>query len=783
MTTKQPFTIRCIEHLVNFKWIYLVATTLVTLFFAYQLTHLRIATDFFSLYPPKHEHIKLYNKYRHMFGTANVLCGAVEVKKGDIFSVKTIEKIDGLTRDIMATPGVNTQQVISITHPKVKRLSINYSGIEILPLIRELPKNQIDLDRIKEGVDTTAGIRGINIGVGDRSATIFAGFWEEGVDPDKLYYRLEELKAKYKDENTNIRFTGFPALYAYIYHLAPEVYTVLVVTLTVMFLLLFFYFRSARGLFLPMLSTLVSGIWGLGFASLLNIALDPLILVVPILISARCLSHSTQKMARYEDEYIIHQNRETAVIRAYGTMLTPSMLAHLTDGTGVLMITFVTIPLMREMSFFSVFWIVSMIASIDILNPILLTFMKPPTEASQKRYQNSGKVYDFLARIMAIPSSKKKYHYIALGIALVIFICGGYFVRDLKVGDTETGAVMLYPDHPYNQDNKFINHNFAGSNQMVIIAEGRKPGAIKDPIALMQLEEMQAFMLEQGGAGATLSLADVLKGAYKMFHEGIPKWNMIPETPLYVAQIYQIMSLQVPPGEFDRYVDTTWTNATVTCFYPRYDNIIIRDSIDKARAFIEKNKAKTPDINFRLAGGIMGILYAVNQEVEYSYWASMIAVFTSVFIMCSIIFRSIQAGIVLMIPLMLSQILCDSFMLLKGIDLNINSLPVASIAVGTGVDYGIYLVARIAEELQDSNMDYEVSTLQAVKTTGRAIIFTATTMVSGVIFWTFITLKFQAEMGLLLGLLMLLNMINALIFIPILVKILKPKFVQKKLSV
>ena len=118
-------------------------------------------------------------------------------------------------------------------------------------------------------------------------------------------------------------------------------------------------------------------------------------------------------------------------------------------------------------------------------------------------------------------------------------------------------------------------------------------------------------------------------------------------------------------------------------------------------------------------------------------------------------------------------------MLSYGIDLNINSLPVAAIAVGIGIDYGIYLLARISEEYRKSG-NYAVANRTAVETTGKAIIFTATTLIAGVIFWAFVNLKFQAEMGLLLGLLMLLNMVNALVLIPSLVTILKPGFVLEK---
>jgi hypothetical protein len=184
-------------------------------------------------------------------------------------------------------------------------------------------------------------------------------------------------------------------------------------------------------------------------------------------------------------------------------------------------------------------------------------------------------------------------------------------------------------------------------------------------------------------------------------------------------------------------------------------------------------------LNFRLAGGILGILAAVNEEVEYSYWASLIAVFVACFVMCVISFRSVMAGLIIILPLALSQVLSEVFMRWRGIDLNINTLPVAAVAVGIGIDYGIYLLARISEEYENSK-DHASANRIALETTGKAIIFTATTIIAGVIFWVFIDLKFQAEMGLLLVLLMFLNMVDAMIFIPSLVTVFKPKFVAER---
>ena len=118
-------------------------------------------------------------------------------------------------------------------------------------------------------------------------------------------------------------------------------------------------------------------------------------------------------------------------------------------------------------------------------------------------------------------------------------------------------------------------------------------------------------------------------------------------------------------------------------------------------------------------------------------------------------------------------------MYLWHIDLNVNSLPIAAAGAGVGVDYGIYHFSRMIDAFDegrslDDAIDY------ATETTGRAIIFTATTMVSGTIFWWFAPLKFQAEMGLLLALLMGFNAFGGLIVVPALVKVIRPAFLVRR---
>lgn len=119
-------------------------------------------------------------------------------------------------------------------------------------------------------------------------------------------------------------------------------------------------------------------------------------------------------------------------------------------------------------------------------------------------------------------------------------------------------------------------------------------------------------------------------------------------------------------------------------------------------------------------------------------------------------------------------------MSLMGVGLDINSVLVAAVGVGVGIDYGIYLLARIVEEYDNQEGDFGRIIHEAVTTTGRAIAFTATIMLIGILPWYFLSgLKFLADMGLLLGLVMLINMMMSLLVLPLLIWFIKPKFVRR----
>jgi predicted RND superfamily exporter protein len=120
-------------------------------------------------------------------------------------------------------------------------------------------------------------------------------------------------------------------------------------------------------------------------------------------------------------------------------------------------------------------------------------------------------------------------------------------------------------------------------------------------------------------------------------------------------------------------------------------------------------------------------------------------------------------------------------MALKGVGLAVNTLPVQSVGVGIGVDYAIYIVDRIQQEVAETRGDLDEAIRRAISTTGMAVSFTATTVVAGIVLWVFSNLRFQAEMAQLLVIVMVVNMLGAISLVPAFYSIVRPRFAMSLL--
>jgi len=178
-------------------------------------------------------------------------------------------------------------------------------------------------------------------------------------------------------------------------------------------------------------------------------------------------------------------------------------------------------------------------------------------------------------------------------------------------------------------------------------------------------------------------------------------------------------------------------------------------------------------VRFRLASSNVGVMAATNEAVEAAQFPMLAYVFAAVILLCLVTFRSLRATLCIVLPLALVSLLAYALMNVLQIGLKVSTLPVVALGVGVGVDFGIYIFSRLQSELEEGKA-LEAAYRHTLDITGNGVLFTGITLAFGVATWIFSPLKFQADMGILLTFMFLVNMLGAVLLLPALASWLLP---------
>jgi predicted RND superfamily exporter protein len=182
---------------------------------------------------------------------------------------------------------------------------------------------------------------------------------------------------------------------------------------------------------------------------------------------------------------------------------------------------------------------------------------------------------------------------------------------------------------------------------------------------------------------------------------------------------------------------------------------------------------------FKLAGGLIGTLAAANEELLTNDALMNFLGFFTMWVIMLFTYRSFAAGFYLLAPLFFSNIMVNAYMAVNDIGVNIHTLPLVTVGLGFGIDYGLYIVSRTIEEIRIRG-DLVDSVREALETSGKAVTFTAVTMVISTVFWMTSNIRFNAEMGLLLAIWMDISYVGSQTLTPVLIVMLKPRFIMKE---
>ncbi|VAW86871.1 hypothetical protein MNBD_GAMMA16-1320 [hydrothermal vent metagenome] len=796
--------------------IVLMLFTVITIFLAVQLPTLEWETDARVYMPKGHPAILYDEKIERLFGAKDaVIIGIVNEEKG-IFNPETLALITRITEKVAALDGVIANRLIDVaslstasfflgtdTSIGAKRL-MPYpvsSAHEIEQLKKEVFDNRdlfvgniISEDgkatmiraKLKEGItnryQTYWQIKGIiaaEAGEGDWQAW---GSWSDNGDQKDWSSKSagsekeSEVEVENKSEtsakiNNGDQFymagrpvievgSGLEAL--------SDLKIIIPLLLAVIALMLFVVFRTARGVLLPLAVMSASIIWTLGIMALLDVPMYTISTMLPVILVAVGVGDGIHLMSHYYDNVLTDPHRKGGVIiqEVLHDIGPPLIITSLTTAVGFLSLWFAEMPPFKIFGLFTVLGIVlCWFLSVTFI-PAVLTLMKPKVGGYlQKR--RSMRVRDEQSLLVkALVSWGEKVldrRHIFAGVVGVLVVLSAIGASMLHVNSSWMGDFR--EDSEVFVANKLINDRFSGAITLNVVIDGKRDGALKSPELLRAIEGLQVHVEALPFVGASLSVVDYIKSMNKNLHSGDPAYEVLPKTQAEISEYLFLFSISGRPEELDEVSDFNYRQANVSIQIKTDETQHLAAIVESINAFVDvRFKDLYVDVNLAGAGNNS---YIWADLLISSQTSAIVLSKVGIFLLASLLFRSLLIGLFVVAPVTLTTLLVGGFCGFLGIPLDVSTVLAAGVAIGVGVDYAVHYIFRYMRVLKEKG-DHRIATNAAMRGVGKTIVFNATVVTAGFFVLLFSVFPPHVKLGAFVSSYMVVSCVIALLILPVL---------------
>jgi predicted RND superfamily exporter protein len=743
---------------------------LITLFMGWSASRIGIDAGFAKLLPLEHEYMQTYLKHREGFGGANRLLIALMARDGDMFTPEFFDALKEATDEVFFIPGVDRTKVSSLFTPNTRFTEVVEDGISggnVVPA--EFQPTPEGLEQVRKNI-LKAGILGRLVANDFSGAIISAQLLDinpntgEPLDYIEVAGQLEEkIRTRFQGnvdvvvEQTpvDVHMIGFAKVIGDISAGATRVVLFFAIAFLITAIFVYVYSQSIKLTVVPLACSLIAVVWQLGLLTALGYGIDPMGILVPFLIFAIGVSHGVQMVSAYRAD--VHRGADdmSAARSAFRRLLVPGAIALISDTVGFVTIQLIKIRVIQEMAVTASLGVAVIILTNLVLLPVLLSYLthdKVLMEQLDRRSRHLKPVWAKLARV-AEPGPAKA----ILALALVLTVLGAWGARGIKIGDLHRGVPELRADSRYNVDSGIITDKFSiGVDILSVIIETVDQGCT-DYNVMNTIDRFEWHMRNVPGVQSVVALPGIAKVINAGWNEGGPKWRVLPRNQSVLVQ--SIAYVPTSTGLLNENCDVM----PAMLFTSDHKAQTIERIVSEVKAF--NSEFGSEDLQFKLATGNVGVMAATNEAVSAAQFPMLLYVFAAIIFLCLITFRSVRATLCVVLPLGLVSLLAYALMTMLEIGLKVSTLPVVALGVGIGVDYGIYIYSRF-RRIRAEGASVPEAYHRTLEVTGNGVVFTGITLGIGVGTWIFSPLKFQADMGILLTFMFVVNMLGAILLLP-----------------
>lgn len=437
--------------------------------------------------------------------------------------------------------------------------------------------------------------------------------------------------------------------------------------------------------------------------------------MIPTLLSAYTVGNLLHLYAALKRMRDAGFRRPKRVVFALQSVHSPAMFNVLTTAAGMISLVLVPIPPIQ------VFGAISAVGVVVIY--FVVFYLVPPLLVKYDRgpWPKSGGGFAWTKRI--------SYALASFGMRRAGWVVGGAVVLAvaaiplaLKVQAESDLLKFFTASHPLTQSTDRVERTLVGVTALEIVIDGPGRDAFKDAKRLQAIKALQVQVEALPEVDRSLSMMDIVEEMHWAFNEEDEAFRRLPDDDRLLSQLLLIYDGR----DLQELVNNEYQRMRILLNVNVHGANEIQGVIDRIEALIAT--VDDPALKWELAG--YGRLFADQEDLlVVGQLHSFLGAFGQIFLIMFLLWRSLPAAVIGMIPNLAPLFFVFTLMGSTGIPLDMATVLIAGVVLGITVDDTIHLFHNyLARREQGRSVVFSVA--RSFEASGRAVVAISLLLVS-----------------------------------------------------
>ena len=541
----------------------------------------------------------------------------------------------------------------------------------------------------------------------------------------------------------------------------PVMFAVALVILVVLF-------KNISGVLIPAITIGINIMWTVGlfviFGNKMNMVsgmLIPLVFIISLATTVHILN-------RFYLEVALSGDKRESILKTLRHICVPCFLTCVTTSIGFLSLVVSDVTPVKTTGIFmaagimmSFFVCITLVPGMLSLFPERMSrpFMniKKDRSSSNKEFQG---IYGFIGKFV-------RNNTIYVFFISLVFV--GVAIYGVTKIDAESSIFESFPESSeITRSTEHIEQELMGLIPMDIVVDAGNTGSVFQPDVLMKMEKLQDYLKGIPEVTKSVSVVDYVKYLNKLLNKDNPDSPVVTkDKAIDYVKLASLHGDSIVAGLYTEDYNEGRVSVRMKNVGSSRYKLIVND----IERFIKENFPLSVSCAIT---GIVPLLMDMQGYLIESQIKTFTLAFILIFICIALLLKSTRIGMMSMIPNLVPIAITLGVMGYVGINLDVATIMIASVAIGISVDDTIHFLYRFKEEFKKDG-DHYLAIQRTLSGVGRALIFTTVVATCGFLVFCLSSFKAIQYFGLLTGITMVSALVADLFILPSCILLFKPK--------